>query len=91
MNVINLLMDLNKEFYLYKNDIFLTKFFKRTYNICNDFHEWRLRLATNFTRTFWDAYGSTCKVNTKSASIAPPPLLLDVSFQIYYSSIEVAG
>ena len=23
--------------------------------VYNDFHEWRLRLATNFTRTFWAA------------------------------------
>ena len=45
MNVRDLLVDLNKEFYAYKNDIFFTKFFKRT--------------------------GSTCKVNTKSASISP--------------------
>ena len=57
MNLRDLLVDLNKEFYGYKNDIFFTKFLKRT--------------------------GSTCKVNTKSASIPPP----DLSFQIYYSSM----
>ena len=54
-------MDLNKEFYGYKNDIFFTKFLKRT--------------------------GSTCKVNTKSASISPP----DLSFQIYYSSMVTSA
>ena len=32
-----------------KNEIYLLN------NIYNDFHEWRLRLATNFTRTFWAA------------------------------------
>ena len=57
MNLRDLLVDLNKEFYGYKNDIFLTKFLKRT--------------------------GFTCKVNTKSASIFPP----DLSIQIYYSSM----
>ena len=45
MNLRDLLVDLNKEFCGYKNDIFLMKFLKRT--------------------------GSTCKVNTKSASISP--------------------
>ena len=58
LNLRVLLVDLNKEFYGYKNDIFFTKFLKRT--------------------------GSTCKVNTKSASISPP----DLSFQIYYSSMH---
>ena len=62
MNLRDLLVDLNKEFYGYKNDIFFTKFLKRT--------------------------GSTCKVNTKSASIPPPPGL---SFQIYYSSMGGGG
>ena len=30
MNLRDLLVDLNKEFYGYKNDIFFTKFLKRT-------------------------------------------------------------
>ena len=34
MNVRDLLVDLNKEFYGYKNEIFLTKFFKRTGSTC---------------------------------------------------------
>ena len=45
MSLRDLLVDLNKEFYGYKNDIFFAKFLERT--------------------------GSTCKVNTKSASIPP--------------------
>ena len=34
MNLRDLLVDLNKEFYGYKNDIFFTKFLKRTGSTC---------------------------------------------------------
>ena len=49
MNVRNPLVDLNKEFYRYKNDIFLTKFFKKTGSTCLQWSELALEIpARNF-------------------------------------------